>query len=258
MSATADHPSAMSRELFERILCLTDLSPGGEEAVRQAAALARPGAAIDLMTVAPIRPPGMPRPQAAQIEALVAGSELAAARAVTCTPHIVEAEDEPTAVLESWADHDLVVIPAGGSAAGVLACTPGSLLLARTPPAGSPFAESILAAVDGSPESHAAARLAARLAVRQHAVVTLVATPEHDVSHQHALERDIQTVERITGKRPLVLDEHRGAVPSILYAAASIEASVIVMGRRPGHPGRSVSAQVAKAAPCSVLVVRGG
>ena len=166
------------------------------------------------------------------------------------------AEDEPTALLESWADHDLVVISAGDTAAGVLSCTPGSLLLARKPPADSPFPESILVAVDGSPESHAAARLAARLAVRQHAVVTLVATPEHDASHPHALERDVQTVERITGKRPLILDEHRGAVPSILYAAASVEASVIVMGRRPGHPHRSVSAEVASTAPCSVLVVR--
>ena len=258
MSATADHPSATSRELFGRILCLTDLSAGGAEAVRQAAVLAGPGAAIDLMSVAPSRPPGTPRPQAAQIEALVAGCELAATRAVTCTPHIVEADDEPTAVLESWADHDVVVISAGDTAADVLCRAPGSLLLTRTPPEGSPFPESILAAVDGSPESRAAARLAALLAVRRHAVVTLVATPEHDASHQHALEHVVQTVERITGKRPLILDEHRGAVPSILYAAASVEASVIVMGRRPGSPSRSVSAEVASAAPCSVLVVRAG
>ncbi len=85
-----------------------------------------------------------------------------------------------------------------------------------------------------------------------------VATPEHDSSHQHALEHDIQTVERITGKRPLILDEYRGAVSSILTAAASVEAAVIVMGRRPGHPSRTVSAEVASAAPCSVLVVRAG
>ena len=68
---------------------------------------------------------------------------------------------------------------------------------------------------------------------------------------------DIETVERITGERPLVLDEHRGPVPSILAAAASVEASLIVMGRRPGAHDRSVSAQVAGAATCSVLVVRG-
>ena len=63
-------------------------------------------------------------------------------------------------------------------------------------------------------------------------------------------------MERITGERPLVLDEHRGPVPSILAAAASVEASLIVMGRRPGAHDRSVSAQVAGAAACSVLVVR--
>ena len=52
-----------------------------------------------------------------------------------------------------------------------------------------------------------------------------------------------------------MLDEYRGPVPSILAAAAGVEASLIVMGRRPGAHDGSVSAEVAGAATCSVLVV---
>ena len=257
MSATVQHPST-PEHLFERILCVTDLSAGGAEAVRQAAVLAGPGRSIDLVSVAPRRAPGMPRPQAEQIEALVAATGMAVKRAVGSTVHIVEATDEPAGVLESCADHDLVVMAAGDAGLAVLRRAPGSLLLTRRPPEGSPFAESILVAVDGSAEAHAASRLAAELAVRRDAIVTLVATPEHDASHQHALQRDIRTVERITGTRPLVLDEHRSAVRSIVAAAGAVQASMIVMGRRPGTPTHSVSAEVATAAPCSVLVVRPG
>src|SRR5215211_6018935 len=111
MSATAEHPSTTPHELFGRILCVTDLSTGGAEAMRQAAMLAGPGGAIDLMSVARERPPGQ---------------------------------------LESYADHDLVVIPAGDTGLDVLTRTPASVLLTRTPAAGSRFPESILVAVDGT------------------------------------------------------------------------------------------------------------
>ncbi len=258
MSATTEQTSPTPTAIFERILCVAELAPYGPDAVRQAASLAGPGATIDLVSVAPRRSPGMPRPQAAQIEALVTGTALAASVAVECAPHIVEATDDADGVLESCSRHDLIVAPAGDTALDVLSRAPVSVLLSRPSPAASPFPESILVASDGTGEAHTAVRLGAELAARHGSVLALVATPEHDASHQRALEDDIQTVVRITGKRPLLLDEYRGAVSSILAAAASVEASVIVMGRRPGHPGRSVSAEVATAAPCSVLVVRAG
>ena len=257
MSATANEPSSTRTPPFERILCLTGLTGEGAEAVRQAAVLAGPGATIDLVAVAPRRPPGRPHPQAEQIESLVIGDRLASEHAVRSRPHIAEAADEPAGVLDTLAGHDLVVVPDSGTGLEVLSRAAPSVLVARaaTPPA--PFPESILVAVDATAEAHAAARLGAALSVRHGTCVALVATPEHDATHQHALQRHIETVERITGERPLVLDEHRGPVPSILAAAASVEASLIVMGRRPGAHDRSVSAQVAGAATCSVLVVRG-
>lgn len=256
MSATANEPSSTRTPPFERILCLTGLTREGAEAVRQASVLAGPGATIDLVTVAPRRPPGMPHPQAEQIESLVIGDRLASGHDVASRPHIAEAADESSGVLDSIAGHDLVVVPDSGTGLEVLSRAATSVLVARAPTSATPLPESILVAVDGTAEAHAAARLGAELSVGHGVPVTLVATPEHDMSHQHALQHDIEAVERITGTRPLVLDEYRGPVPSILAAAAGVEASLIVLGRRSGSPFPSVSAEVARTADCSVLVVR--
>src|SRR5918995_2442617 len=243
MSATASEPPPTRTPPLERILSLTGLTREGAEAVRQAAVLAGPGATIDLVAVAPRRPPGMPHPQAEQIESLVIGDRLASEHAVASRPHIAEAADEPAGVLENVAGHDLLVVPDTGTGLEVLSRAATTVLIARLATAPTPFPESILVAVDGTAEAHAAARLGAELSLRHAAPVSLVAAPEHDSAHQDALERDIAVVEQITGKRPIVLDEYRGPAPSILAAAASVEASLIVMGRRPGAHDSSVSAQ---------------
>jgi nucleotide-binding universal stress UspA family protein len=258
MSAIPQHSATAPSPPFERILCVTDDAPGGREAVRQAAALAGPEAAIDLVSVAPRRPPGAPRPQAEQIEALVRGTQLAEALRVRCSTHIVEANDEPTGVLQSCRDHDLVVVPAGESGLEVVSRAPVSVLVTRAPSTAPPFPDTVLVAVDATPEAGVAARVGAQIAVRGGAPIALVATPEHDASHQHALQAEVRAVEEITGTRPLVLDEHRGPVPSILGAASELEACLIVLGRRSGHPVTRVSTQVAASADCSVLVVRPG
>jgi hypothetical protein len=256
MSATASEPSPTRTPPFERILSLTGLTSEGAEAVRQAAVLAGPGATIDLVAVAPRRPPGKPHPQAEEIESLVIGDRLASAHAVASRPHIVEAADETAGVLNSVAGHDLLVVPDSGTGLEVLSRAATSVLVARAATKPTPFPQSILVAVDGTAAAHAAARLGAEVSVRHGATVTLVATPEHDMAHRHALQHDLEVVEQITGTRPLVLDEYRGPVPSILAAAAGVEASLIVLGRRAGSPSPSVSAQVTRAAACSVLVVR--
>ena len=175
----------------------------------------------------------MPRPQAEQIESLVIGDRLACERAVESRPRIAEAPDEPAGVLASIEGHDLIVVPDGGTALDVLSDAPTSVLIARAASSPTPFPERILIAVDGTAEAHAAARVGAELSLRHAAPVSLVSTPEHDSGHQDALEQDIEVVERITGKRPIVLDEYRGPASSILAAAAGVEASLIVMGRRP-------------------------
>src|SRR5688572_21702946 len=124
MSATTEQSSTAPSPPFERILCVTDVAPDGRAAVRQAAVLAGPDGAIDLVSVAPWRPPGAPRPQAEQIEALVTGTQLASALGVSCKTHIVEAIDEPTGVLQSRPDHDLLVVPAGEAGLQLLSRAP--------------------------------------------------------------------------------------------------------------------------------------
>ena len=159
-------------------------------------------------------------------------------------------------MLERCAGHDLLVLGAGPLARAVLPRSPIPVLVVRPVP-GASFPESVLIAVDETPEAHAAARTGARLAARDGALVALVAAPEHDALHQRALAEHLATVERISSSRPLVLDEYGDPAPSIVAAAVNLDASVIVLGSRARRrPAESVSARVADQAPCSVLVVR--
>lgn len=166
----------------------------------------------------------------------------------------VEAVDDITGVPRPG--HDLLVMPADEAAIAALASSPLPVLVARPPRTSSAFPDSILIAVDDSPEARAAARLGARLAAEHGALVALVSTPEHDALHRRALEGHIAAVVAATGRRPLVLDERAAPVPSIVNAARSTDASLIVVGSRAGRHDDSVSAQVARAAACSVLVLR--
>lgn len=258
MSAYPERHVTPQEPVFERILCATELSECGAEAVRQAAVLAGAGGSLEIVSVAPERPPGAPRPQARQIEALVYASVLVSEHGVRAETHIVEAAGEAAGLLARCAGHDLLVAPAGDATLTAMARAPIPVLVARPAPVGSAFPQSILVAVDGTPAAHDAARLAARLAARRGGLVALVATPEHDAQHQHALEDDLAAVSAITGARPLVLDEQRPPVPAILGAAAIMDATLIVIGSRPGTPTDSVSAAVARDANCSVLVLRPG
>ena len=256
MSAMPEPSRIDAAPLFERILCATELSESGAEAVRQAAMLAGAGGVLEIVSVAPERSPGAPHPQARQIEALVDADLLASTLGVRVQMHVVEAPDEAAGLLARCAGHDLLVAPAGEAALAALGRAPIPVLVTRPAPDGSAFPDSVLIAVDGTPAAHEAARLAAQLAARHGALVALVATPEHDARHQHALEDDVAAVSEITGTRPLVLDEQRAPVPAILGAAASTGATLIVTGSRPGTPEGSVSAEIARRASCSVLVLR--
>jgi nucleotide-binding universal stress UspA family protein len=204
--------------LFGSLVCVAEPTEPGAEAVRQAARLAAGGARLEL----------------------------------------IESPGDATAVLGRCHGRDLLVVPAGPLAATVLPQATMPVLVARSPAYGGELLDSVLIAVDGSPGSRAAARLGARLAARERTALALVATPEHDGPHRDALEQDVAEVERATGRRPLILDEYGPPAASIVQAAASLEATVIVLGSRPGRPAASVSAEVAERAGCSVLVLRPG
>ena len=70
-------------------------------------------------------------------------------------------------VVEYGAYHDLIVVPDSATGLDVLPRAAASVLIARAPSAPTPFPETILIAVDGTAEAHAAARVGAELAVRQ-------------------------------------------------------------------------------------------
>jgi nucleotide-binding universal stress UspA family protein len=239
---------------FGAVLCVTDGSPASTEAVRRAARLAGDGGRLDLLALAPDPPQGRPRPQAAQIEALVSATAVASRERVHANVQIAETSDGPATVAARARGHDLLVLPPGRLARAMVARAELPVLVARP---GPQALDSVLVAVDGTAQAHAAALLGAELAARDDAQLALVATPEHDAAHQHALQRDAAAVERITGRRPLILDEHGPPVTSIVGAAATLKASLIVLGSRPEHHADSVSAQVAERATCSVLVLRG-
>ena len=168
---------------------------------------------------------------------------------------LVEASEGTETVLERCAGHDLLVLPAGPLARAALPRSRIPVLVVRAVP-GKSFPESVLIAVDETPQAHAAARTGARLAARDGAHVALVAAPEHDRVHQHALAEHVATVERISSRRPVVLDEYGDPASSIVAAAVSLDVSVIVLGSRARRPAESISATVADQAPCSVLVLR--
>ena len=168
---------------------------------------------------------------------------------------LMEASEGIGTVLERCAGHDLLALPAGPMARALLPRSPIPVLVVR-PARGPGFPESVLIAVDDTPEAHAAARTGARLAARDGSYVALVATPEHHETLRRALAEHLATVERISTRRPLVLDEYGSPATAIVAAASNLEASLVVLGSRPGRPVASVSAEVAGQAPCSVLVLR--
>jgi nucleotide-binding universal stress UspA family protein len=258
MSATQQISAVPGAPVFERVLCIAGASDHDAEAVRQGAALAGPGATVWFVAMAPEHRPGSPYPRPHQIEALVQADIVASTLGVRADPHIVETSDEVAGMLALSGVHDLLVASAGDTAKSAIAESPGAVLIARPASGGASFPDSILIAVDDGPEARAAARMGGRLAARHGACVALVSTPEHDAPHRRALQANVAEVTAETGQRPLVLDEHAPPAPAINRAAAATEASLIVIGSRPGHPAASVSQQVAREAGCSVLVLRGG
>jgi len=256
MSAIRQPSVPAGAPVFERILCATGTVGRDDEAVRQAAILAGPGATVSFVAVAPEHEPGAPHPVAHEIESLVSARVAATRLGVHPDSQIIEARDEVTGMLARCPVHDLLVAPPSDAATAATARSQIPVLIARPAPAGAAFPECILIAVDETAEAREAARIGGRLAARHGALVALVATPEHDEAHRRALEGHIAAVMAATRTRPLVLDEQAPAVPAIVAAAASIDASLIVLGSRPGNPEPSISAQVAREATCSVLVLR--
>ena len=259
---------------FRSILCGIDGSRASQEAARQAAALAAPGAEVDFVCVRWAQGVGLgaqatiaDRRAEEALELALTTVEGAGASATTA---LVRARDPFGELLERSRAADLLVLgsPPGSRAGGIALGQVGSRLLheasvpvlvSRSPDPGHPFPGSLLIATDGSEGSAHATRLAAQIARRHASSVIQLHVGDSPTVARHLMAAEAAALMDATGAEPVgMLD---GGTPHlrIVECARSHGTSLVVLGSRGLHGLRalgSVSERVAHEAPCSVLVAR--
>ena len=270
---TASSPAQLS---FGSILCAVDGSRRGFEAVAQATTLAGAGARISLISVPWRKGLGMVEmtdltPQRAQ-QALDHARTLGEALGATVVAEILEPGDSAAKVVLAHATgHGLIAVGAptatrasgaflGSVASSAAHSLPTSLLLAREAPGRFRFARRILVASDGTPESDGLIQVAAAIARRCDARVTLLhVSGDEPAERRHHCARQAAHLFEAMDVEPIFRSE-RGRAHDVLVSAARVEeTSLIVMGTRRLAGVRalgSVSERVAHRACCSVLIVR--
>ena len=263
-----------SAAVFGRILCAVDGTRSAAEAARQATLLAGPNGALTFIAVthhAGVGATAMADLSPAHAsQALVAAVQAAEMAGVRATTTLAEGRNTGDLILHAARDHDLLILgaPPHGRAAGIaLGSTasaavhrsPVPVMLAR-PPGQNEFPKRIVVASDGSPESTSVVDIAARIARRHQAKVTLVHTGRRetlDTTYRIA-EEATELYEQLRVEAIVVTDE-TPAHDTIVKAADRETASLVITGSR-GRTGLaalgSVSERVAHAASCSVLILR--
>lgn len=273
IDASRSTDDGAARPAFVSILCGVDGSRQSREAARQAAVLAADGAALRLLAVSWEAGVGPTATALLSRRRAVEGLERAriAARdlGVRAQTEVVSAADAGPRLLDAAAAHDLLVVGVsersrvggiliGRAAAAALHRATVPVLVARRPPAAA-FPRSILLATDGSESSNGAVELAALLARRHDARLTVIAGSAQTAVRRHELARQAAGLFAATTCEPLIIDTVGKPHVAIARAAEEIGASLVITGSR-GLTGiaalRSVSERVGEYAPCSVLVVR--
>ena len=243
------------------------------EAARQAAILADGDAALSLVAVSDVSGVGLTEmatlsPERAAHALDEAGHRAEEAGAVA-DARILHG-DPAKVLLEEAARYDLLVVGAhGGSraagiflgsvAANALHRSPVPVLIARRPPGGVEFPQLLVVASGGTDDSSRAVALAAAIAARHSARVSLLHVESGESSRRLLAEQAVAVIEA-TGVEPLLLSASGPVHTAIADAAREQGTSLVVMGSR-GLGGvralGSVSERVAHEAACSVLVARG-
>ena len=208
--------------VFGSVLCAVDPSPNKEAAWRHAVLLASPGGAAERVSESQLTRHGQ--------RVLQHG----------CT------------------GHDLLVLGAGVASYAVVRYAPIPVLIARWCPLGTEVTDTILVPVDDSPQSSHAVVLAGQLAAAHRGTVTILAAPPRDPSFQRAIAASGRILLRATGAAPRVLGNQVPPERSIPTAAASITASLVVLGSGTNEMDRRKAAQIVGSLGCSVLVVPDG
>jgi nucleotide-binding universal stress UspA family protein len=273
----------MATDLWRSILAATDLSDAADEAIRQAHEQARLfQARLKVLHVIPSWPgtpmsPGEPQRELLERERLAAEVfETITTRAQSLVGPLRDGEldvvlddglaSDVIARHSQATDTDLVVVGGtgqqgavrrllGGVAETVVRTCRRSVLVARP----RPGTRRILCAVDFSPASWAAARAAVALHVAGGDELQVVHTRwSTEPAAELARRLDGVVAELGHGIAKLVEGAPDVVIPAL---AADVRADLVVMGTT-GHGGLAglllgtVAQAVARAAPCSVLVVR--
>ena len=259
---------------FRSVLCGISGSRSDAEVVRQAAALTGHQGRLTLLAVTWEAGIGanavalLNRTHAA--DALGHAQSVAQDLGVNALVRMVDSNAADAILVNAAEHHDLLVVGPSGAgrlqgfvagriASRVLHFAHRPVLVARRPPNDVPFPSSILLALDGSPESRNAARMAATIARIHHAAVAIAAPPGLEAVDRRTLAEEAALIRGATGRDPVLLEEHGAPVHAVVGAVPTWEASLLVIGSRRlrGVAAlRSVSERVAHEAACSVLVAR--
>ena len=207
--------------VFGSVLCAIDRRANAQAAWRHATLLASPGGWWNRLRV-----PTLPTPQ--------------------------------LALHHDCEGHDVLVVGAGVASYAAVLNAPIPILVARWCPLGTQLTDTILVPIDDSPQSSHAVVLAGRLAADHGGLVTILATPPRDPSFQRAIAAGGRVLLRATGAAPPVLGNQLPPERSIPSAAASITASLVVLGCGTEEIDRRIAAQVVGSVGCSALVVPDG
>jgi nucleotide-binding universal stress UspA family protein len=261
------------------IMCGLDGTRTAYEAVRQAAALAQPNGRLELVVVTGGGTAAGKRnvieqtvisPMRAR-RVLQYAARLAREAGLRAEAELDERGPVREVLLERAHNHTLLALGApamsrhahiliGGVASAAVHTLPVSLLVARHPPAGVPFAARIVLASDALARSDGLLELGIDLARKRKAELVVVHAARAESRFRPArIARQSERIRDALGKRGrmCVIPGHAGEM--ILQCAAQERASLLVLGSRRVGGVRalgSVSERLVHDASCSVLIVR--
>ncbi len=260
--------------LFRDALCAVDGSPGGFDAVAQAATLTGPEGHLTLLEVTsskearghPVVAVGPARAK----EILDRAVAIAVEAHVHTTVEVDPAAPPPQVILDWTAEHDLLAMGppstswfsgmfTRGAADAALSMLPTPLLVARPTQVEPDFARHLLVASDGREGSDELVEFAAQLARTHGASVTLVhARGVESHAREDRAREQASRLQALVGDAGAVQIKAGSARTEIIEAARDLQASLVVMGSRRLDGIRalgSVSRRVVHGAHCSVLLL---
>jgi hypothetical protein len=159
------------------------------------------------------------------------------------------------ALLDRCDGADLLVLGAGDDADSVLRRASLPLLLARWCPPGTRVTDRILIAIDDDSEPDRAAEAAALLASRYGGTVAVVSAPAPNRMLERATAATSRIVLRSAGLVPHVYGRGAPMERAILSAAASMDASLLVLPLGGTEHARNQAISIARFVACSVLTI---